>query len=119
MSLLGKLVMIDGDWYVEHSYPSFQEPAERITLRYKVLGSRVEGFGMVEVYDGLEVRYLSGSEHIWQAYQRGTYLVVRCEKQGTVTKTPYPCPKVKKGVEVRYRSGLWEKYLRTRGWVAA
>lgn len=31
---------------------------------------------------------------------------------------PLPCPKVRKGVETRYRNGRWEKCLRT-GWTAA
>jgi hypothetical protein len=30
-----------------------------------------------------------------------------------------PCPKVRKGIETRYRYGKWEKYLKTRGWVPA
>lgn len=32
---------------------------------------------------------------------------------------PYPCPKVRKGMETRYRDGRWQKYLKTEGWVAA
>lgn len=32
---------------------------------------------------------------------------------------PLPCPKVRKGTEVRYHNGRWEKYLKTKGWIAA
>ena len=28
-------------------------------------------------------------------------------------------PKVRKGIEIRYRSGRWEKYLKSQGWVMA
>lgn len=33
--------------------------------------------------------------------------------------TDYPCPKVRTGIETRYRQGRWEKYLKSAGWVAA
>jgi len=33
-------------------------------------------------------------------------------------KVPIPAPKVRKGVEVRYYDGRWEKYLKTKGWVS-
>jgi hypothetical protein len=29
------------------------------------------------------------------------------------------CPKVRKGIETRFRSGHWEKYLKSEGWVRA
>ncbi len=32
---------------------------------------------------------------------------------------PIPRPKVRKGIETRFRNGRWEKYLKTKGWVAA
>lgn len=32
---------------------------------------------------------------------------------------PLECPRVRKGLDVRYRNGRWEKYLKTKGWVAA
>ena len=33
--------------------------------------------------------------------------------------TDYPCPPVRKGIETRYRNGGWQKYLKSKGWVAA
>ena len=35
----------------------------------------------------------------------------------TFCKKPYPCPKVRNGIETRYRDGRWQKYLRRLGWV--
>ena|SRR3990167_693438 len=32
---------------------------------------------------------------------------------------PIPAPKVRKGLEVRYRDGRWQKYLKSEGWIAA
>ena len=37
----------------------------------------------------------------------------------SITETPIPRPKVRVGVETRYRDGRWEKLLKARGWVAA
>ena len=39
----------------------------------------------------------------------------RCIKQEII---PIPGPKVRKGIEVRWR-GRWEKYLKAEGWVIA
>ena len=36
-----------------------------------------------------------------------------------VETEPRPCPKVRKGIETRYRYGTWQKCLKTRGWVTA
>ena len=32
---------------------------------------------------------------------------------------PIPQPKVRKGIDVRYRHERWEKYLKSEGWVSA
>lgn len=32
---------------------------------------------------------------------------------------PIPVPKVRRGIETRYRNGKWEKYLKAQGWVSA
>ena len=34
-------------------------------------------------------------------------------------ETPIPCPKVRAGVETRFYRGYWQKYLQSKGWVAA
>jgi hypothetical protein len=36
--------------------------------------------------------------------------------QETITIPP---PKVRAGIEIRYRSGHWQKYLKAKGWVPA
>ena len=41
------------------------------------------------------------------------------QKAMRVDTEPYPCPKVRKGIETRYHYGRWEKYLKSskRGWI--
>ena len=36
-----------------------------------------------------------------------------------VEQVPIPCPKVRKGIEVRYTRGAWRKCLKSQGWVYA
>ena len=36
-----------------------------------------------------------------------------------VVHEPIVCPRVRSGVETRYREGQWEKYLSRKGWVTA
>jgi hypothetical protein len=40
----------------------------------------------------------------------------QCIKQEII---PIPCPKVRKGIETRWRNSRWEKYLKSEGWVIA
>lgn len=35
-----------------------------------------------------------------------------------VDRIPFPCPKVRAGLQTRYYLGQWQKYLKTRGWVS-
>lgn len=39
--------------------------------------------------------------------------------QAKTEREPIPQPKVRKGVEVRYYNGRWEKYTKKEGWQAA
>ncbi|MHC4622209.1 MAG: hypothetical protein ACYTEQ_31120 [Planctomycetota bacterium] len=34
-------------------------------------------------------------------------------------RVDFPAPKTRRGIELRYRDGEWQKLLKTRGWVAA
>lgn len=40
----------------------------------------------------------------------------KCTKQEVIPIAP---PKVRKGIELRWRNSRWEKYLKSSGWVAA
>jgi hypothetical protein len=41
------------------------------------------------------------------------------DKAETNTSTEVPPPKVRAGIETRWRNGAWEKYLRSKGWELA
>lgn len=54
----------------------------------------------------------------------GNRLIVQLIDGGTTkaikhTIEPIPCPKVRAGIETRWRDGYWQKHLRSKGWVAA
>lgn len=36
-----------------------------------------------------------------------------------VENIPIPCPKVRAGIETRYKNERWQKYLKSSGWVTA
>jgi hypothetical protein len=116
--LTGTVRQTGRDWYVDHSYPKFGEPA-MITVSWRVIGgTRKESYGPApELAPGLTVQCEIGAK--WYAYDRGNYLILDTEHEGTVAERPLPCPKVRAGVETRYHDGRWEKYLKARGWVAA
>ncbi len=52
----------------------------------------------------------------------GARFTVTIDPRGQAVKideTPIACPKVRKGIEVRYARGVWQKYLKSSGWVRA
>jgi hypothetical protein len=51
--------------------------------------------------------------------RRTLYLADSSAKPIAFETEPYPCPKVRKGIETRYRDGRWEKYLKSSGWQPA
>ena len=51
-------------------------------------------------------------------------LVVRLKDDGRTQAVKQetediPCPKVRAGIETRFRNGRWEKWLKAKGWVPA
>lgn len=87
-------------------------------------------FGKHDLLDWTGKGYLPASEILVQKYRgsydlkfpncgfwtdsgiRGNTKAVRVERE------PLPCPKVRKGIETRYRDGRWQKLLK-KGWVTA
>lgn len=116
--MTGKITLIGHDYHVGNEYPMLSEPTRIITL-WRVLAHRVTGPQAPELAAGLEVQYLTGSDTTWQAYRQGAYLVLTTERDGQHSTAPIPCPKVRAGIETRYRDGRWEKYPKSSGWVPA
>lgn len=109
-----------GELCVVDEYPLPREPTQMVL--YWPTGIRVYDFqrGYGEGLMGRSVRY-SGSSGLYSI--DGTQLKIRLATGGQTKpihskKVPIPAPKVRKGVEVRYYDGRWEKYLKTKGWVS-
>ena len=116
------LVYEDGQLAIKHECAVFSEP-KIVTLWW--------GFGpvakyAVECYLDKPIRELGGGcyevKYLGIAYGGGTTLRLPDggqTKPFKVIESDYPCPKVRKGIETRYHDGVWQKYLRSEGWIAA
>lgn len=107
----------DGKWYVDHCYPLYSEP-KLVTLSWLVTGARRTGPFAPEIADGLTVDSVRDRD-AWQAYSQGDYVVLETEHHGEASEADFPCPKVRGGLETRYRYGIWEKCTKAHGWVRA
>ena len=71
--------------------------------------------------EGLNVRGKSNGNGFYFDEKGGEYQLLNAG--GTLPIhtdiTPVPCPKVRKGIETRWKSGLWEKYTKAHGWQLA
>ena len=114
--MIGHLTLIGRDYHVVTSNTEYAQPV-RVLTGWRVLNARVTGPPAPELQAGLEVQYLTGSNDTWQTYRHGAYLILTTEHEGWTSAAPLPCPKVRAGVETRYRDGRWQKYLKARGWV--
>lgn len=89
-------------WGIERVFPGDRETLD-LTGAYAAMSGRTVSFRMG-----------TGPSAAW-ARDR----VVPNQPAVAVEVVPLPCPRVRKGIETRYRRGRWEKYLQTRGWVPA
>ena len=79
-----------------------------------------------DVRDGEPCERVDGGVYRLMEHRRpgGDYLTVRLRDGGETLAehdvvVSAPSPKVRRGVEVRWYCGQWEKYLKTKGWVTA
>ena len=89
----------------------------RRDLDQSCLGEPDRKAGEIEVFKG------SGCGHGYSLKFPGCGFWSESPLQGDskavrVETMPFPCPKVRKGIETRYRHGTWQKLLKTKGWVA-
>lgn len=113
-TLTGRMVLRGGRYYFAYSSADNNRP--ELVTNYWLVCSAVIG---ESEYDGAEAYWDNGrlafrlGERLWSREQ---YLA---SKPSDITEVvPIPCPKVRKGIETRYRHGRWEKCLRA-GWVSA
>ena len=52
-------------------------------------------------------------------YLRGELAELGSTKAISVTTTEVPRPKVRKGMELRWHNYMWQKYIKSKGWIEA
>jgi hypothetical protein len=88
-------------------YPFF--PAKREDIAH-LIGK--EAWCFFGPHSGFYTSVGSADTHTYALQDRGTTKPIHAES------TPVPCPRVRKGIRVRWESGRWQKLLKS-GWVTA
>lgn len=116
----------DGRLCIRYEYSNYTEP-KILTMWWGADG------GWMSRYDaeqggliGKEARSIGNGSYSVKIGEglAGYWVTLRLPEGGStkafkIQERAYPCPKVRKGIEVRYRSGKWQKYLKSEGWVTA
>jgi hypothetical protein len=118
-TLNGKMVLRDGYYWFAYAAPLFDKP-EVVTSYWKCWPAPIgeSSYDGAEAYltrhaYGTAISFRTG-ERNWSR-ERG----MGPERVADFTESaPLPCPKVRKGMETRYRNGRWEKYT-AKGYVTA
>ena len=87
---------------------------ETVTLKRFSYCKEVDAIGREATIDyGAVTCYLGNGNYFYGSMKDGgsTHAILTEE-------TEVPCPKVRAGIETRWRDGRWQKYLKTKGWVA-
>ena len=114
-----------GTLCVRDEYNQYSEPKKQVL--YWPVNREASRNAALTVFPEIETgAELHGRDGCYSFYRgMGSYSpTIRLENGGAtkaikVETLDVPPPKVRKGIEVRYRNGVWEKYLKTQGWVIA
>lgn len=121
------LVERDGLLYVRSDMVHYDAP--KVTSNFYPVsdgyGGQVRASDFNREHIGKPVKYVSG--HGFYRLERGAMLgdiIIRLPQGGQTQATfqeteDVTCPKVRRGIETRWRDGRWQKYLKTSGWVSA
>jgi len=116
-----KIVKHNKIWCVAESFTGHDKP-ELVTNHWPV--GRIEPWIDLEKHNGCDVSRQNSCNYGYTlrlaAYDYVRLYLKDLGKTESIHTTidPLPCPKVRKGIETRYRWGKWEKYLKTQGWVS-
>lgn len=119
--LVGVLAMRNGKLFVACVIRLENEPRQR-RLWWPVVAA------VGNSYNGLrpQVDDIARSrDDAWQTSRpgdqasSGSVLTPRNVQASFVDEESVSCPKVRKGIEVRWHQGAWQKYSRIHGWIAA
>lgn len=124
----------ESGWHIDMPIADYNKP-ELITNRYRVFAATPYHYSrpMCELNDGMEATYVRDSTYTsgeskskdgkacrWTIYHDGRSTELHVDNHAfEQVNTPIPCPKVRKGIETRYRNGNWEKYSKAKGWIRA
>lgn len=119
MALEGHLIEREGVLYVGYETTLDYEPV-RLRYYWRVVSTTGNPWHGSRPAAGDRCRY-NGHE-VWSTSREegGSTGSVR-QKEGAadyIEREPVPAPKVRRGVELRWREGRWQKLLK-KGWVAA
>jgi hypothetical protein len=121
MALNGKVIYLDPKFGFEYHSTDYNHPVsyrqvweiETVTMKRFSYCMEVDAIGReATITDGLVSCYLGNGNYFYGKLAQGgqTPSII-------IEETPVPRPKVR--VDTRWQSGRWEKYLKTKGWVAA
>ena len=116
-----KIVKHNNVWCIQDGFPAYDEP--EMIIHHWPIGETDHPCFVIASHENSEVSK-SGCNFMY-TLRIAPYDHVRISlKDQGKTKSidtiiePIPCPKVRKGIETRYRNGKWEKELKS-GWVTA
>jgi hypothetical protein len=118
----------NGILYVASDY-AFNDKPEKIT-RFYPCGNGYGGKIRVDSYNrelvGAKLEHSGGGGCYLLRRPEDPYRSLRIDLQNGGATVPdftetseVPAPKVRKGIEIKWRDGRWMKYLKTQGWLIA
>lgn len=88
---------------------------ESFTMKRYSYCTAVDAIGRdASITDGLVSCYLGNGNYFYGTMAQGGSTPAIITEESEVE-----CPKVRAGIETRWKDGCWQKYLKTKGWVAA
>ena len=115
-----KIVKHNNVWCIQDGFSAYDKP--EMVMQHWPIGICDRGIELSS-HEGAEVLKGGCSYEYTLRIAAYEYVRIYLKDQGqTQSIHTYsvliPCPKVRKGIETRYRNGFWEKLLKS-GWVAA
>lgn len=116
-----KIVKYDGRWCIQEKINNWDKPIN--TIVHWPIGKSDRPIDLT-YFENAEVEKTSLSyEYILRLPQHTRVYLYLIDGGKTQSLGGYdediPCPKVRKGIEVKFERGAWWKYLKSQGWMTA
>ena len=117
-----RIVKCQNKWCIEDSYYLSSEP-KMVTVYYPIgKFSRIIDINYFEMTPVVKTN-LPGEYMLYINSTIGRISIYLSDMGKTIPIETLikevSCPKVRKGIEVKWKNGCWQKYLRSAGWVSA